>query len=329
MRFDAGKFESWLFRKGLAKVTVKRHLLNLRVLDRLLENWSLNKIDCLITDFITSGKSNATVNNYIDTIRLLARCFELPEEIQAYKHLPKTHSLKSILTTEELEKILYMPCPSGFDKKVFGTDTLFLKLCCMTGARLGEIANLKKADVGDGTLAITHTKTGYPRVIPYPDQLRDELYEHMKNVPGEYVFVTRKGSVYSDHNWLHMWKRRLELAGIKKTRLTPYSLRHSYITQMLRLKIAPSIISKNCGNSPVVIYNTYSHMFLEDVIDAMKQHPLVRKSSNPKDVIKQLQKMINDFKLDDDSRFGFSIVETDKGIEFKAFVKETAYVNPQ
>lgn len=78
-------------------------------------------------------------------------------------------------------------------------------------------------------------------------------------------------------------------------------------TELYRRKINPSIIAKLLGNSVDMIEDTYSHMIIDDVIDALEQHPLIRKYSTPESIMKSLIEMVKSYGLHSDKRFEFEI----------------------
>lgn len=327
MEIDYIGFERWLVRLGREDRTIERHFTNLKVLSRELKSWSVKNTDCLLLN-LKKTRSNATLNSYVDTIRLYSTFANLSQKLQKTPHFRVEKTNKTTLSCEELEKLYNLPCPQGADPRIWYKDEFFIKLCCLTGARPGEIAGLTKYDFENGYIKINKTKTHEPRLIPIPATITEETKTYLNKLGGDKLFVTSKGYDYSYACWNHMFKKRLQMAGIDKPGVNLYTLRHSMATELYRRKNNPLIISKLLGNSVEMVEKTYSHMVIDDVIQALNTHPLIRGHTDPKELIKQLNKMIREFKIEDDKRFTYTVVETEKGIEFKAQVLEPVPANP-
>lgn len=300
-------FENWLIRNGKKPRTIDRHKTNLNVLLRTISKWEVSCLDEFIIGLVHKGLKNATLNSYIDTIRLYAR-FCGYTELESFKHFKKEKFIiRPTLTPEEIELFLDAPCPKGANPEVFEKDTMFFYCVSLTGCRPIEIARLQKKDIRGDVLTINDTKTGRPRLIPIMEPLKTKLFEYVQNLKSDQLFVTNNGKVYSDSNWWHSFRKRMQLVGISKPNLSLYSLRHSMGTELYRKKTGAKVISKLLGNSVEMVENTYAHMVLDDVIDALKQHPLIRKHSTPENILNELRRIIVAFELDADDRFNFDL----------------------
>jgi integrase len=314
-------FENYLIKKGRQQATIEGHLKKLRVLERELPKWDLESVDQFIVNLKKAGRSNATINCYIDCIRIYSQMMGYDPLLCNYQHFKKKFRIKGTMSDDEVEALYSIPCPKGRDEVIWQKDSLFLKVIALTGARPGEIAKLTRYDLTDRYIQINESKTGKPRLIPIAEPLRKDLEQYLYKLIGDELFITHKGCVYSDHSWLPMFKKRMKMLGINRPNVTLYSLRHSMVTSLLRQKIPAQTISKLCGNSVDMITNVYSHMIIEDVEEALTQHPLIRKTSDPKEIIRALKQTIEKLHLEKDPRFEFILKEEGSKLEITVGVK--------
>ena len=316
-------FTDWLIRNGKHNNTVNGHLKKLRVLERSIADWSEEQLNKFILNLKREGKSNATINHYIDTIRVYSRYIGSDIDLTKIKYLKKQESLKAVLSDTEVEEFLNLPCPPKSQKSTWELDTLFFSCTAYSGARPSEIATLKRKDVTDKYFLIRHSKTGKPRIVPIAENIRPLIVCHLKALQGDTLFVTRKGNIYSDHNWLHAFNRRVALLGIQREGLTLYSLRHSMATELYRKKVPAQVIAKLLGNSIDMVEKTYAHMVTEDVEEALRQHPTIGRKADPKVVMEDLINEIEKFKLSRDSRFDYNLSYTGEKVKLSIEIKQT------
>ena len=166
-------------------------------------------------------------------------------------------------------------------------------LCAYTGARPGEITQLRGADVvqEDGIWALRITpeagsvKGREPRTVP--------LYEHLieqgflkfvdQNGPGPLFYNPRarrhgtqaakkkKPRSVQARQRLADWVRRLGVGG---NGLSPlHGWRHTFKTRAARAGIEAGMRDAICGHSPRTVADEYETPSLEDMAAAMKKFP--------------------------------------------------------
>ncbi len=331
-------FETYLLKNGKHKNTVEKHLKNLAAIGKRINSFS--EIDLFLAGLKKQNRSHACINAYIDTIRLLITCFELPYEKP--KHVKKlTISVKETLTTEEIRALIDLPCPARCEKYQFQKFSLFLRVLAETGCRPGELAKTTKDSFRPDRLILNETKTGNPRSVP----ISEDLYSEARRMPVEefiissgsylgnggnnssqvivesnrgYIFTTSTKRLYSDHSWDHAFKKRLRILGINRPGITIYSLRHSFATECRRQKMELDMLSQIMGSSVEMIAKTYSHLDLRDLKIALSRHPLMRNSSDPMDLLQAFQETLRTFGFLTDKRFKCTF--TDSGNSFSAIV---------
>lgn len=306
-------FENWLIRNGKHKNTISGHLKNLKVINRSISNWSIENLDCFIISLKKQGRSNATLNHYIDTIHLYDRCMSLGLDFTGFKYFKKEQRIKGTFSDSECEAIINLPCNTR-ETQQYKQDTLFLKLLCYSGARPHEIAGLTKETVTDELFLIKSSKTGRVRNYPIPDFLKPEISEHVRLIKTNYLFLTKKGSVYNDASWWHMFKKRLKRAGIERKNVSILGFRHSMATSLLKQDVSPFKVAKLLGTSVKMLEENYSHLVVEDVKQALKQHPLIKKHTTPREILEQLKILIYSLELEKDKRFIFSLTDNNNSV---------------
>jgi integrase len=90
-------------------------------------------------------------------------------------------------------------------------------------------------------------KTQARRKFPISDQLRELLAQMPKN--GGLLFPVKWAS------FRNAWKNALQSAGVRYR--SPYTLRATFISEMIKKGLNPAIVAKIAGNSPSIIYQHY------------------------------------------------------------------------
>jgi integrase len=166
-------------------------------------------------------------------------------------------------------------------------------LCAYTGARVGEVTQLRTQDIDPvrKTVRITPeagtVKTGKVRVVP--------LHPHLVEMGFlDYVQLTRaalgpeaplfyrkpvrpsrnpnyRGPAVKARERLAEWVRTL---GVNDPDIQPnHAWRHTFKTKAARAKIEPGIRDKTCGHAPRTVAEGYEHVTVEDMAEALKRFP--------------------------------------------------------
>ena len=312
-------FQDWLVRHGRKPATIHNHLETLEVIQRQIKGWSKEELDKLVIDLIKSGRKPACVNHYIDTIRVFSTYKDFADELKNFKHIKHDVTSKGTFSLAEIEKFLSIR--SSYKPE---QDYIFWKTVIFSGARIGEIANLTINDIDweQNIFIIRFTKTGLPRNVPIPPNLQDELRQYVEKLPSKRLFVTSRGNIFSYKWWQHSFSNKIKQMGIKRDNLTPYSFRHSYITNMLAESVSPIHIGRICGNSPEIIAKTYEHMVVKDLETAIRKHPLIRKGLGGKDILNFIEGVINELNLSNNHGLKFNYSRNENGIDLSVTVTE-------
>lgn len=220
-------FDIHLRSKGLAPNTVR---LTLSRVEKILSECSplnLETFEQFIVKLFETVSESA-VNKYIQALKLYGKYKRLnwTEDIRQVKEQSKPRVL---LSDSEIEQIINTKPPPD-------RLSVFWATIAFTGARPTEIATLTRSDIDleSKLIYITATKTKTTRTIPISDILQPILEDYLPTVPKDLLFYV-KGKpdkpMYSDQLRAN-FKERLKICCIRK-KVTPYSLRHSFITRIL------------------------------------------------------------------------------------------------
>lgn len=95
--------------------------------------------------------------------------------------------------------------------------------------------------------------------------------------PPEYVFTTMsknsKGQQLSDRYVQNMVIRYGKRAGIKK-KISPHTMRHSFATDLYRLRRDPVVLKNALGHSNLSTTMVYIHLVGSDVEEALAGYPV-------------------------------------------------------
>ena len=168
-------------------------------------------------------------------------------------------------------------------------------ICAYTGARAGEITQLRGKDVSEheGTWVIHITpeagtvKTGKPRTVPLHDHLIEQGFSEFVKAKGDgplfYNTRSLRKAITTDptkpvrprsvstRNRIAEWVREI---GVTDTAVAPnHSWRHTFKRRAARAGIEPRIRNGMCGHAPHSVADEYETPSTADLIVAMKKFP--------------------------------------------------------
>lgn len=137
-----------------------------------------------------------------------------------------------------------------------------LSVIYSAGLRIGELLELKKADI-DSERMLIHIrgakgkKDRYTILSKKVLELLREYYIQYK--PKDYLFEGQKGGKYSAESTSQLFKRALKKAKINKP-ATLHTLRHSFATHLLEDGIGIAHIQKLLGHKNITTTLIYTHI---------------------------------------------------------------------
>lgn len=331
---DKQGFSQYLLLNERRNTTIKRHLNALSYLSSRLDEFSYPQVSSLLATLKEQGKSNAYLNTLINSVRLYAQFKVLAPELQRYHQFNKTTSIKSTMSDAEIETFLGLFCPFHADAKRWQIYTVFWSIIAFTGMRPGECAKLKASDIdfGRGIIQIRTSKTNQPGVVPIPANITPLITGYLTDKEAEeYLFPSKLGgahysaggeAVIDNVDWHYDWKKRIKLIGLKRNNLTPYSLRHSYATRLLEENVSLFHVKKLMRHSDLKSTLVYEHLTTKDLIEAQQKLPLVRRGTDPRKILRAMGDLVKGFRIEEDNRFTYQVIEDETSIEFKCCIKD-------
>lgn len=275
--------------------TVELHLQLYRRLKQEVPDLSPDGIMTYLLSLYESGRKGTYLNDFIDTIHVFGR-FKQTEIYKPLRYFPEEAYEKATMSDQEIERFLALPCPTitrtdtrtengklltyTIGSKRWQVKTMFWKIVAYSGMRLGEVAHLTVDSVDFGRqVFLADGKTG-PRLVPIAPAILPDVQTYVQSLETAYLFpaqrggMTRQGGVINDVAWGYDFHQRLKRLGIKRKNLTPYSLRHSFITRMLSEDVSLPKVQKMVGHRRIDTTMRYTHLTTKDIVKAISKDPL-------------------------------------------------------
>lgn len=173
--------------------------------------------------------------------------------------LPKSEEAEATpFTEEELGKMW-----TAFDKGDYFIG--YILLMCYTGMMPIELLNCSKKFIDAEKCEITgcgaKTKSRKKSVIVYPEILRPVMETLLKS-KGDKLLAINKDNFYIEYYDC------LKRAGIEKK--VPYSCRHTYGTEAVKLGVHPAVVQKMLRHSTQKTQERYTHLSADEAHEAAK-----------------------------------------------------------
>lgn len=166
--------------------------------------------------------SIAGYNHYVKGIKSYFQ-FLKKEPFEFLKVKPEKPRERVTLSDSEIEELIAIE-----DTRY----SIFWMILAYTGARTKEVRTLRASHVDLSSKVIYFNDTkNVSRYVPIAESILSPLTTYLRTLETEYLFASEKGYI-SDRAYLKDWDKRKKLLGIKKA-ATPYSMRHSFITNLL------------------------------------------------------------------------------------------------
>lgn len=279
-------------------------------------------IEAYFLELYKSGKKATYLNHMLDALSLYGKYKQL-EGLNIKRFKEEEHQ-KAVLSDQEIEAFLALPPNTKGEKRQENWNkwTLFWSILAYSGMRTHEVAQLTINDVdfGRGVFSLGITKTS-PRLVPISPLLIPTLHAHIASITQAYLFCSPYGKPFNMSSWDYDFKTRIKRLGIKRTNLTPYSLRHSFITRMLDEDISLKKVQMIVGHKRIETTAHYYHLTTKQLIATLNKDPMARKAIDPKIILNALIEQIKQFGLDTDDRFTVSLSQKTTELSLKVKIK--------
>jgi integrase len=177
----------------------------------------------------------------------------------------RTRERERVLTSDELRTVWH--ALSNAHVAVDGQRVL--KLCLLTGQRLGEVAGMKRDEVDAGariwTIPAARSKNGHAHRVPITDMAMEIIREAMADARGEFLFPGYgNGKAVRSSSVGKALRRSRGVIGIPH--FTSHDFRRTAATVMADLGVAPHVIAHVLNHRSVTrgkvtdrVYNRYSY----------------------------------------------------------------------
>lgn len=239
---------------------------------RVVDEWK--------TDLSRQGRTNPTIQKAMSVLQLCLQKAVIWGEVQFNPvrdvRKPSAKRLKAIrpATPHTVELIR-----NRLLTKATLRDATLVSVIAYAGVRPGEALALRWDHVRTKTLLIEEavsygkvkgTKTSAIRSVPIMPALREDL-EYWRprapKYPGDLIFPSNKlkGKPWLREGYKSWQRKTFRKAAIEAGRidLTPYDLRHSLASLLLRQGMSVVEVAAIMGHSPAMCLSTYAHVIAE------------------------------------------------------------------
>ena len=251
--------------------TLKRYALSLTIISKWFGGLYWDQVDkarllVFMRQRREQGASIATINRDLSVISGIANHVkELPDwpDSNPVESLPKRQR-KAVKwdyvrpSSENVEEIF---------ARMFGTFGDLCRLALLTGARMDELASLKREDARNGKLQLWQTKSKFRVILLSPDA--SAIVDRQPDHSSGYLFVTRNGDRYK--RVTEMWRevvKRAQMSAQKDgrhfTRMRFHDLRHEYAIRYLESGGSLFTLQKNLGHGSVTQTEAYLRYLTPD-----------------------------------------------------------------
>lgn len=273
-------FKLYLLRKGKSHGTIEKHVSSLASLLNNVHPFTKDNLEQHFVSLLEKGQSRGHLNNLVIAVRHYGDFTGVNYRDVKYFTVKETY--KATMSDSEIEEFLSLPFEKGggavhYNRRRYKIMTLFFSILAYSGMRPNEVAQLtvEDLDFGRGLFILERTKTT-PRSVPIAPSLLSALRDYVSKLSGDYLFEGRFGKPLQRHAWQHSFKQRLSRLGIKRKKLTTYSLRHSFITRWAGEDINIFKIQRIVGHKRIQTTSNYMHLVTKDLTSAMTKDPLAR-----------------------------------------------------
>lgn len=342
MEIDENDFISYItIKKGLSKNSIRLCKIRFKIINDWLAENSLQLDKDSLEKFFYYLKEKKLKNNSLNTYHFVFRYISdyLKDRginnnfLEGFNGFKKEKPIIIILTPDEIEKILNVRLSYGkfrnlssdyvneYLNNLYQTFTMFL---AYTGCRFDEASSLEVRDIdlSAGKAIFRTTKNKEYRNVYFLEPLISKLKPFIegKNLT-DYVFKSLSGNKIFATTYRDDLQLRVKKTGITK-RVHPHLFRHSFATQLLMSGVDVTMVASLLGHKDIqTTFDSYVHLADETLKKAAFRHPLLRKSINPVEIIKQIRDNLLTFRLDEDSRFAYKIEEGMNSLNFTVFLK--------
>jgi len=207
---------------------------------------------------LSNTLSNATINRYKSALSVVfsfaCRQYELPDN--PVLHIPSKaeNNIKVRYLSNTERSSLFDTCKCSTWNRLY----LLILMAITTGARRGELLNLKWSDLSfDINIAyIGNSKNGQPRALPLTEDTLNELSKYKQN-DNSLIFCSNVDTT-KPFCFNKPWKKALEQANIQDFRF--HDLRHTTASYLAQSGASLLEIAEVLGHKQISVTKRYAHL---------------------------------------------------------------------
>ena len=220
-----------------------------------------NHIQEYLAHYSKQGYSNSSLNLTINAIKFYyEKVQRMPSRFYKIKCVKKTQKLPKVLSPGDIKKMLDVT--SNLKHKVI------ISLLYSAGLRLGELINLKIADIDSErmTIRINQSKGAKDRITILSIEMLKLLREYyLEYRPKIYLLEGYNAARYTASSASRVVNKAGEVAGLIN-KVTPHMLRHSFATHLLENGTDLRYIQQLLGHNDSRTTEIYTHVAVKEVL---------------------------------------------------------------
>jgi len=271
LRDAHGKFQDFLKSKNRASATILAYGKDLDQLISFLEEMDKKHvhevgstdIQAFLAKLKSEGYTPKSLSRKLNSTRTFYRYLKINEFITDDPSLLVDHPKYELNPPRVLSPLEYRALrdAASVDSRIYAIIEILLQ----TGIRIGELANLRLADINDSTLVI-RAYEGHPqREVPLNRRAKDSLRRYLESrtkTESDYIFVTKTGRPFLVRNIRDAVERYFKKAGIENVKIN--DLRHTFVAHHLQQGVSLVFLSKVLGHKRLSSTERYLQ-YIKDV----------------------------------------------------------------
>lgn len=262
---------------------------------RYVKDITYNEIFQLERLFITLIKDGTIVINTakrkINAIRTMFRLLTKYNFVKQNIMFGDEFGNKNFSTNDTKKKLLPKIPPDSEIKKLIASiddiknrnslrDLAIISLLLYTGCRRSDVINLNWSDVDfiDDKIRFFRNKNDEENWLPMHENLKKNLLNYMHSLGNNisiFTFASRQKNRISTTAFNTMFNKYVKLSGIrtKDCKVTPHTLRHYFITTMVKNGVSLLKIMRYTGHRDIETLKVYTKLNVEDLREDLKYLP--------------------------------------------------------
>jgi integrase len=288
------KFKYYLLRQGKRQSTVQKHINALTYIYENCHTFDPEKVEGFLFSLYEQGRTGGYLNILVQALRHYGRSIK-SSKYDNIKYFKVVETFKNTLSDDEITDLLSITADAIKylrDPEKFNRFTFFFRILSFTGLRPNELLTMRctQVDFGEGVFRLDHTtKTSTPRTVAINDLLITDLRNYIKDINSEYLFP----QTWDRHTWKEQFNLRIRYLGIKREKLSTYSIRFSWVSRLLDAGVNSIVLAEMAGHS-LEQQKHYYRMTTKSKKIAIKKDPLGRKLLTPTERMTLRRKLLED-----------------------------------